>query len=279
MKALEKDRNLRYETANGLARDVARYLADKWSKPARLSAWYRLSKWGRRNRAMLTTASLVALALLLGLAVSVWQALRATAALNSQGETLVELGKANVQTRLELGHAEEAEVKATQELFDSLVAQARANRLSRRMGQRFGTLKILRKAIGIANELKLPPGASGTCERALAALALTDLRVDKEWTGASDAAMDFAPGLRRYASGDFKGNVTVRSVGDGAEICRLPAPGPGETAPLFSPDGRLLAVTHPGQGRVWVYRLGGEETSGDPQDFGGTGGSETGQGH
>ena len=135
MKALEKDRNRRYEMANGLARDVARYLADESVEACPPSTWYRLSKWGRRNRSMLTTASLVALALVLGLAVSVWQALCATAALNSQGETLVELGKANVQTRLELGHAEEAEVKATQELFDSLVAQARANRLSRRVGR------------------------------------------------------------------------------------------------------------------------------------------------
>ena len=90
---------------------------------------------------------------------------------------------------------------------------------------------------------------------------MTDLRVAKEWTGNTEAATDFAPGLQRYACGDFKGTMYVRRVGDGAEICRLPAPGPGETFPLFSPDGCLLAVWHPGQARVQVWRLPGNETS------------------
>ena len=66
----------------------------------------------------------------------------------------------------------------------------------------------------------------------------------------------------------------VRRVGDGAEICRLPAPGSGETDPLFSPDGRLLAVAYPGRGRVWVYRLGEEETSGDRKTLGVLAGKE-----
>ncbi len=35
MKALEKDRNRRYETANGLAADVQRYLHDEPVRPAR----------------------------------------------------------------------------------------------------------------------------------------------------------------------------------------------------------------------------------------------------
>ncbi len=35
LKALEKDRSRRYETANGLARDIQRYLADEVSKPGR----------------------------------------------------------------------------------------------------------------------------------------------------------------------------------------------------------------------------------------------------
>jgi eukaryotic-like serine/threonine-protein kinase len=55
--------------------------------------------------------------------------------------------------------------------------------------------------------------------------------------------------------------VHVRRVGDGAEICRLPAPGPGEIFPQFSPDGGMLAVLHPGLARVQVWKLPGEETS------------------
>ena len=56
MKALEKDRSRRYETANGLAADVRRYLDDEPVEARPPSAWYRLGKFARRNRAALTTA-------------------------------------------------------------------------------------------------------------------------------------------------------------------------------------------------------------------------------
>ena len=50
MKALEKDRNRRYETANALAADVQRYLADEPVQACPPSAGYRLRKFVRRNR-------------------------------------------------------------------------------------------------------------------------------------------------------------------------------------------------------------------------------------
>jgi hypothetical protein len=77
MKALEKDRNRRYETANGLAMDVQRYLADEPVLACPPSAGYRLRKLVRRNRAAVLTAATVAAALLIGTAVATWQAVRA----------------------------------------------------------------------------------------------------------------------------------------------------------------------------------------------------------
>jgi tetratricopeptide (TPR) repeat protein len=77
MKALEKDRNRRYETATGLGADVRRYLDDEPVQACPPSAWYRLSKTARRHRAALVTAAVVASALVLGTAVSTWQAVRA----------------------------------------------------------------------------------------------------------------------------------------------------------------------------------------------------------
>jgi WD40 repeat protein len=80
MKALEKDRSRRYETANGLAMDVLRYLRDEPVQACPPSAWYRYRKLARRNRRALVTISVVALAAFVGvtaLAVStarVWQA-------------------------------------------------------------------------------------------------------------------------------------------------------------------------------------------------------------
>jgi eukaryotic-like serine/threonine-protein kinase len=75
MKALEKDRARRYETASGLARDVARYLAGDAVAAGPPSGWYRVRKFARRNRAVLTTTVIVALTLLAGTTVSVWQAI------------------------------------------------------------------------------------------------------------------------------------------------------------------------------------------------------------
>src|SRR2546430_1199486 len=65
MKALEKDRNRRYETANSFAMDVQRYLADEPVLACPPSAWYRFRKFARRHKAALVAASTVALVLLL----------------------------------------------------------------------------------------------------------------------------------------------------------------------------------------------------------------------
>jgi hypothetical protein len=80
MKALEKERSRRYETANGLARDIERYLHDDPVEARPPSAGYRFGKFARRNKAALLTAGLVAAALVVGTIVSTWQAIRATRA-------------------------------------------------------------------------------------------------------------------------------------------------------------------------------------------------------
>src|SRR5205807_5347264 len=59
MKALEKDRNRRYESANAFAADVQRYLADEPVLACPPSAMYRFRKFVRRNKAALATASVV----------------------------------------------------------------------------------------------------------------------------------------------------------------------------------------------------------------------------
>src|SRR5262249_49161015 len=64
MKALEKDRNRRYETANGFAMDLQRYLADEPVVAGPPSAAYRFRKFVRRNRGpVLAAASIVILLL------------------------------------------------------------------------------------------------------------------------------------------------------------------------------------------------------------------------
>jgi WD40 repeat protein len=57
MKALEKDRARRYETANGFADDIERYLADEPVLACPPSAGYRFRKFARRHRAALGMAA------------------------------------------------------------------------------------------------------------------------------------------------------------------------------------------------------------------------------
>jgi serine/threonine protein kinase/tetratricopeptide (TPR) repeat protein len=74
MRALEKDRDRRYESASALAVDVQRYLSDEAVAACPPSAGYRLRKYARRNRRALVTAGVITVTLLAATAVSAWQA-------------------------------------------------------------------------------------------------------------------------------------------------------------------------------------------------------------
>ncbi len=86
MKALEKDRNRRYETANGFAMDVQRYLDDEAVLACPPSPAYRLKKFSRRHRMALVTLLIVAVALILGTTISTWEAVRVARCGPSAGE-------------------------------------------------------------------------------------------------------------------------------------------------------------------------------------------------
>ena len=68
MKALEKDRTRRYETASGFAADVMRHLAHEPVVAAPPSRTYRMRKFVRKHRGAVIAASLVLLSLLAGVA-------------------------------------------------------------------------------------------------------------------------------------------------------------------------------------------------------------------
>ncbi len=87
MKALEKDRKRRYETAADLARDVERYLQQQPVVARPPSTTYRLAKYARRNKVVFTAASLILLTLLAATIVSTWQAIRMTR-LSAETESL-----------------------------------------------------------------------------------------------------------------------------------------------------------------------------------------------
>jgi WD40 repeat protein/serine/threonine protein kinase len=84
MKALEKDRNRRYDTANGFAIDVERYLADEPVLACPPRVGYKLRKFVRRNRGSVFAVTAVLVALLLGTAVASWQAVEARQAATNE---------------------------------------------------------------------------------------------------------------------------------------------------------------------------------------------------
>jgi hypothetical protein len=72
MRALEKDRNRRYQTANAMAMDVQRYLNDEPVLARPPSRLYRFQKLVRRNRAVFVSVAAVSLALVAGFGTSTW---------------------------------------------------------------------------------------------------------------------------------------------------------------------------------------------------------------
>jgi serine/threonine protein kinase/tetratricopeptide (TPR) repeat protein len=72
MKCLEKDRMRRYETANGLAADLKRHLADEPVVARPPSKVYQFQKMVQRNKLAFTAAAAVVLTLIAGMGVSTW---------------------------------------------------------------------------------------------------------------------------------------------------------------------------------------------------------------
>jgi serine/threonine protein kinase len=80
LKALEKDRNRRYESANGLGADVRRYLSNEPVTAFPPSTAYQLRKLIHRHSGVVIVAGATMLSLLIGLSLTAWQWRRAVAA-------------------------------------------------------------------------------------------------------------------------------------------------------------------------------------------------------
>ncbi len=98
MKALEKDRNRRYDSPAALAADIQRYLNDEPVLASPPSITYRIQKFARRNQRYIATAAMVAAALLIGTVVSVWQAIEAHQARRKAEASLQSESEARNQT-------------------------------------------------------------------------------------------------------------------------------------------------------------------------------------
>jgi serine/threonine protein kinase/WD40 repeat protein len=258
MKCLEKDRNRRYETANGLTRDLQRYLADEPVQACPPTAGYRLRKFARRNRAAIGAAAGVGAALVATVAVLTVSTLLIAREKDRKEEAFRQANEQRQQA------ADNLDLSRRQ-LFRAKVNEARANRRSRGLGQRFESLKKLDEATRLARELGLPDeDFLELRNEVIACLALPDLRVARELPDRFvGSAYGFDGSVERHVQRDGEGNYSIRRVADDAEVCRLRAD-PKADWVYLSPDGRYLLLAKPSECRL--YRVDGPEAMPVPLD-------------
>jgi serine/threonine protein kinase/WD40 repeat protein len=221
LKALAKEPGQRYTTAQQMAEDLGRFLDDRTILARRSNVAERFWRWCKRNPVV---AGLNALAATLTIAIAIISTVAA-----------VWLG----QSRNEL----------TQQLWESLHAQARAGRFSRQVGQRFESLAALKRAADLG---VFPERRRALRDEAIACLALPDLRLERS-LGVSDRRdfpdanwLAFDAAFHYFVYSDRDGTITVRRVADSTVIARRPRPGqrPEYVRLRFSPDSRLLVISY-----------------------------------
>jgi serine/threonine protein kinase/WD40 repeat protein/tetratricopeptide (TPR) repeat protein len=257
LKAMARDPADRFATSGELRDELRRFLEGRPIRSRPVPFYEQFWRWCKRNR-RLAAATIAAAVLTMLLAIvstiAAWIYRDQVDALElEQRKTkLAQQGLA-----AQLVQTQEAETKGRERLFESLLSQARAKRVSRRMGQRFETLDALDQAATIARDLKLPPARLDPLrDEAIACLALPDLRpsgrVITRPPGVIAVAFDSA--MTRYALRFRSGTISVRRVADDQEIAHFQARGDRDIWVFnFSPDGRYLATAHQPSGALSVW--------------------------
>jgi eukaryotic-like serine/threonine-protein kinase len=123
MKTLEKDRNRRYETANGLAMDIQRHLNSEPVVARPPSNTYRFQKLVRRNKLAFGAGMSIVAVLVVGVVVSSWEVVRATRAEREQSRLRADAENAHRQER-ELRQQAEAAQRTAKAAADRAEAAA-----------------------------------------------------------------------------------------------------------------------------------------------------------
>ena len=141
MKALEKDRTRRYETANNLALDIQRFLKDEAVEACPPSARYKFRKFARRNKAMLATGTAIAGILLVSTVVSTGLAIWAVRAEQKASEN-----EAAANAALAAEQTARQEERKQKELAEANAAKA--NREATKSREVAAFLKEMLKGVG-----------------------------------------------------------------------------------------------------------------------------------
>ena len=244
MKALEKNRDRRYESANELAQDVERYLRDEPVLACPPTLAYRLRKVARRNRAALTCAALVFIALVLGTIVSLWQAQEADQARRVAEDNSFQLKQRSIQLQEQRDRARRSEAFSRQLVYAAdvrLAAQAWESGDVRH----FADLLERHKQPGSREDLR------GFEWRYLSQLGSANVRTIAEGSEGI-CSVRYSPDGKFLAAGRVDGTIHVWS----GELDRRLTILSGHVGLVrgldFSPDGkRLVSIGYGGVVRIW----------------------------
>ncbi len=272
MKALEKDRTRRYETASALAADVQRYLGDEPVQACPPSVWYRFRKFARRNKVALTIASSTALAgvlALLGFAVSYVQIGAARGEAESHAERERDARKeaeaslylqtlARVQREREAGNVGLAE----QLLDEPRWQEFRGWEWHYLKRLRYGPRRALHHTSCIWGLALSPDGRLVAAGGSDGIVKLWDTQTWQEVRSFQTAGMKvqrlaFGPGGRHLAAPCvMNGMVKIWDVATGTSLPTLLHGDKSVGTVVFSPDGRWIASGGSESVKVWDMATG-----------------------
>jgi serine/threonine protein kinase len=147
MKALEKDRNRRYEAANGFARDIERYLRDEPVQACPPSPAYRFGKFARRHKVGLAMVSLVIAAVLSTIGILAVSNVR-IAKEKGQKETALEQAKINQETAEHERQRAEDNLNVALQALDGIYLELADDRIPRDPSAKKKDEELLKKALG-----------------------------------------------------------------------------------------------------------------------------------
>ncbi len=270
MKAIEKNRDRRYNSASDFAADIERFLDGREVEACPPSIAYRLSKFARRYRVPLTTAALLVLMMLLATAFSLRSSFLANQALQNESIALGEL--VEKQGLLEKEKLEsdsqrniaEVERETAERLKSEAVHQRETVRQSLYLSDmrlaaidfRNGNMPRLSKKLG--NQI---PSETETDRRCWEWFYLQAASHQERRTffGSTNLIEDVAwsPDGRYVASSEQSGFVRVRNASTGVQVYENASGGMFARGAAWSPDGHRLAwgnVHDDDTVRIWDSR-------------------------
>ncbi len=128
LKAMDKDRGRRYETANAFALDIRRHLASEPVMAGPPSAVYRFSKFAKRNKATLLAATAIGAAVVVGMVLAAYGVIEAMRERDAARAAEVRAQTAASEARAQSELATRATAVAQEERDNALAAKTEAER-------------------------------------------------------------------------------------------------------------------------------------------------------